>query len=255
MSIELAEQLKTELTDKYVVVSEGVPELRRFLGLTGRVKTVNMNCRVLVEFNGPEDISWYDIDPSYLKVVDGPIATAKPAATKPAATKPAQTRPAAAEKPAAGLSPLEMARRQGAAGSGSAATASAESKPAPAATSGAKLSPLELARQQGAVSSGAAPAPAPEKETAATSDSGKKPSPLELARQQGAVGSGDAAAAAPAAESKPAEAESEDPVEPSADEQAALQSETEEMKSAAVDPADANLSPLELARKQGAFKG
>ncbi len=67
MTIELAERLKSELTDKYVVVADDVPELRRFSGLTGTVKTVNMNGRALVQFNGPEDISWYDIDPNYLR--------------------------------------------------------------------------------------------------------------------------------------------------------------------------------------------
>ncbi len=70
MSIERAEQLKKELTDKWVVVNSGVPELRRFEKLTGRVKTVNMNCRALVEFDGSVDISWYDIDPGALTVVD-----------------------------------------------------------------------------------------------------------------------------------------------------------------------------------------
>ena len=76
MSIQRAEQLKRELTDKFVVVADGVPELRRFAGLTGRVKTVNMSSRALVQFDGPADIGWYDIDPSYLVVVDAPyVAT------------------------------------------------------------------------------------------------------------------------------------------------------------------------------------
>ena len=80
MSIEHAEQLKKELTDKWVVVNSGIPELRRFQDLTGRVRTVNMNCRALVEFDGPVDIGWYDIDPSALTVVDGPKPKEKPAA-------------------------------------------------------------------------------------------------------------------------------------------------------------------------------
>ena len=91
MSIERAEQLKKELTDKWVVVASGIPELRRFQDLTGKVKTVNMNCRALVEFDGPEDIGWYDIDPGCLTVVDGPKAKEKPAA-------PAKEKPAAAPK-------------------------------------------------------------------------------------------------------------------------------------------------------------
>ena len=71
-TIERAEQLKNELTDKWVTVSADIPELRRFSELTGKVKTVNMNCRALVQFDSAEDISWYDIDPSYLTVVDAP---------------------------------------------------------------------------------------------------------------------------------------------------------------------------------------
>ena len=88
MSIERAEQLKCELTDKWVVVAPNLPELRRFSALTGKVKTVNMNCRALVEFDGPEDISWYDIDPQFLTVVDGPRPKAKvEEKAKPAAKK------------------------------------------------------------------------------------------------------------------------------------------------------------------------
>jgi acyl-CoA thioester hydrolase len=160
MSIAQAESLKRELTDKYVVVQEGVAELRRFTGLTGQIRTVNMNGRALVQFDGPVDISWYDIDPAFLKVVAAPQPKAaakhaeKAAAPKAEAAKPA---------PAAGKSPLELARAQG-----------AGAKPAAPAGEGKKLSPLELARQQGA--GGAAAAPAGE----------KKLSPLEQARQQGA---------------------------------------------------------------------
>ena len=53
---EQAELLKKQYTDKYVVVKSGAPELRRFQGLTGVVKTVNMSCRALVLFDGPADI-------------------------------------------------------------------------------------------------------------------------------------------------------------------------------------------------------
>ena len=71
-TIERAERLKKELTDKWVVVAANAPELKRFANLTGKVKTVNMSCRALVEFDGPVDIGWYDIDTSYLTVVDAP---------------------------------------------------------------------------------------------------------------------------------------------------------------------------------------
>src|SRR5579863_9069506 len=100
MSIETAEKLKSQLTDKYVVVKPGVAELRRFSSLTGVVKTVNMSGRALVQFDGPVDIGWYDIDPEYLTVVEAPAKKAIPekhAAPAKAAEAP---KPAAAAKPA-----------------------------------------------------------------------------------------------------------------------------------------------------------
>ena len=170
MSIERAEQLKREWTGKYVVVQPDVPQLRRFRNLTGTVKTVNMNCRALVQFDGPEDIGWYDIDLEHLEVVDAPRPKKKAAAEAPAAEKPAAKK---APAKTGGKSPLELAREQAAAGG-----KSAEAKPA-----GKKLSPLELARQQGA-------AGAEKKEPPKPAAGGKKLSPLEQARQQGAAKSG-----------------------------------------------------------------
>lgn len=187
MQIDRAETLKKSLTDKWVVVDPVIAELRRFAGQTGKVKTVNMNCRALVEFGGTADIGWYDIDPAFLRVVEAPVAKAAPAkAEKPAAAQPA----AAAAKPA-GKSPLEMARAQGAQKAEGAAVADAPAK---------KLSPLELARQQGAQKTAGTAAP--------VADAGKKLSPLELARQQGAqkAAAAPAAAVAPVA-AKPAAAE------------------------------------------------
>lgn len=158
MSMELAERLKIKLTDKFVVVDGSVPELKRFADWTGKVKTVNMNGRALVEFDGPADIGWYDIDPAYLTVVDGPRPkAAKPEAkaVKPAAAAPAAAKPAAA--PAGGKSPLDMIRAQQAAKAGGAAPAAA-----PPAAGGAKMSPLDMIRAQQAAkqAGGAAPAPA-----------------------------------------------------------------------------------------------
>lgn len=155
MSIASAEQLKKEWTDKYVVVDEQTPELKRFSGLTGTVKTINMNGRALVEFDGPVDIGWYDIDPSFLKVVSEPVKKKapekheKPAAAA-AAPKPAAAAPAGEKK----LSPLELARQQGAAAK--AAGDAAAKKP----------SPLEQARAQGAPKAEAAPTAAPTVESA-----------------------------------------------------------------------------------------
>jgi len=172
MSIAHSERLKHDLTDKYVIVQDGVPELRRFAGLTGQVKTVNMNGRALIQFDGPVDISWYDIDPSYLKIVAAPQPKTAKHAEKPRAA--AEAKPAA-PRPAAGKSPLELARAQG-----------AGAKPA-GADSAKKLSPLELARQQGA---------------AGLAGPDKKLSPLELARQQGAAGA-ESVVAEPVAEAVP----------------------------------------------------
>ncbi len=215
MSIALAEQLKKEWTDKYVVVDAEAPELKRFSGLTGTVRTVNMNGRVLVEFDGAVDISWYDIDPSYLKVIPEPLKKKAPAAkAAPAAAAP---KPAAAPAPAGEkkLSPLELARQQGAAskaageqsaaskaaGEQSAASKAAGEQSAAAKAAGdapKKASPLELARQQGAAKVEAAAAPAaaePEVTIPAPAAAGggstrEKPATtagiIELCRQQGA---------------------------------------------------------------------
>lgn len=204
MSIERAEQLKEKLTDKFVVVDQSIPELRRFANWTGKVKTVNMSCRALVEFDGPVDIGWYDINPDYLIVVDGPrpkVAPAAKAHAKPAAAAPAATeaKPAAAKPAAAGKSPLDAIRAQQAAKAAGGAAA-----PVPAAA-GAKLSPLDMIRkQQAAKAAGgeapapvaAAPAPAPAEPAPAvpaekpalptTGPDGKPLSKLDLIRMQGA---------------------------------------------------------------------
>ncbi len=232
MSIARAEELKRELTDKYVVVRDGVAELRRFAGLTGKVKTVNMSCRALVQFDGPVDISWYDIDPGYLTVVDQPLPKKTPVAHE----KPAKAAATPASKPAAtaGQSPLELARQQAAAKAATSATS--------ASTGEKKLSPLELARQQGAAktaptgSASPAPAVAPAGE--------KKLSPLEMARLQGAGKS----APAPAAAATPPAPPLPEPI-------------VAATPAAAAPPAVQRVTPgttaeiIALARQQGAFKG
>lgn len=88
------EKLRREFTDKYVVVDERRPELRRFRGLTGQVKTINGNGRALVQFDGNNNIGWYDIELDFLSIVPPP----PPKEDKKAARKPA---PAAADKAAA----------------------------------------------------------------------------------------------------------------------------------------------------------
>ncbi len=169
MSIEQAEKLKRELTDKWVVVADEVPELRRFSSLTGMVKTVNMNCRALVEFEGVEDISWYDIDPQFLTVVDGP----RPKPKKEAEKAPAAKKAAPAAKPAAGGNPLDAIR----AGAGGAK---------PAAGGG---SPLDKIRASAAPAAAPEPAAVEEEPAPAPKAAEKKPaatgSPLDQIRSQG----------------------------------------------------------------------
>lgn len=103
------ERLKTEYTDKYVVVDAARPELTRFRGMTGQVKTVNMSGRALVQFDANNNIGWYDIHPSFLTVVPKPEPKTeeKKSEEKPKAKaeKPAASAEAAASKPAAPAKP------------------------------------------------------------------------------------------------------------------------------------------------------
>lgn len=246
ISFQNIEDLKSELTGKYVVVRPGLAELKRFEKLTGIIKTVNMNGRALVEFDGPVDIGWYDIDPGSLDIVDAPRPKVKAEkhaeAAKPAATK------AAAPAKAAGKSPLEMARAGAAAPAGDAGKkpspldlARGAAKPsAPAAAAGGekKLSPLELARQ-GAGKGAETPAVKPAASEA--SASGKKLSPLDLIRQQGG--------AKPAAETKAASTASP-PVVAQAPTETKAADEPAPAAAKAARPADPpGASKLELARQ------
>ncbi len=70
---DVIERLKAEWTDKYVVIDSPAPELSRFAKTTGTVRTVNMKGRCLVEFEQFNNMAWYDIDPSHLKVVKEPL--------------------------------------------------------------------------------------------------------------------------------------------------------------------------------------
>src|SRR6476619_3317245 len=107
------EQMKRDFTDKYVLVDATRPELARFRDVVGRVKTVNMNGRALVEFDEYHlNIGWFDIAPEYLKVVDKPPPKAAKVEAKkaaPAAKKgggpAAEVSPAPAASPAKGGKP------------------------------------------------------------------------------------------------------------------------------------------------------
>ena len=113
------EKLKRQYTDQYVVVQAGRPELARFKGLVGQVKTVNMSERALVEFDADNNHGWFDIEPALLTIVDKPppkpvekpekkaaAAKPKPAAKTPPMARagdpvtiaPAPTRPSRAER-------------------------------------------------------------------------------------------------------------------------------------------------------------
>ena len=170
--------LQREWTDRFVQVDGSIPELKRFAGLTGQVKTVNMSGHALVEFVGSEDIGWYDIHPQFLTVVEADVPTestddtqAAPAPAQEETTAPAEE---AAPVDTSNLSPLELARLQD---SGGAAAAPAKEAAAPTeeaapaekapAVDTSNLSPLELARLQD--SGGSAPATT-EEETTATDD-------------------------------------------------------------------------------------
>ncbi|WP_437205473.1 hypothetical protein [Planctomicrobium sp. SH664] len=186
MMIAKAEVSKRELTDKYVVVQEGIPELRRFSGLTGQVKTVNMNGRALVQFDNPVDISWYDIDPTFLKVVDAPAPKPKEHA-KPAAETPSEKPKPAASPATAAKSPLEALRA--AKPTGAAAQSPLEAlraaKPSaaspPPAAGEKKLSPIEVLKQQAAAKAAQQAQSAPEASAAVTPPVAATPAPAEPA--------------------------------------------------------------------------
>jgi hypothetical protein len=193
---EQIEALKRQYTDKYVVVDESRPELKRFHGMTGQVKTVNMSGRALVEFDANLNIGWYDIDPVWLKLVDAPLP--KPAEKDHKAEKKAAPAKAAGDAPAAEAaapaakkpSVAEMARAQ---------LAAAKTAPTPAAkpAAPAKKSTADvLAAARGAAAAKpaapaakaapkpAAPPPAPEPEVAA------EPEPAPAPKAKPAAGGG-----------------------------------------------------------------
>lgn len=198
MLLDQVEKLKQELTDKYVVVDGSRPELRRFAGTTGQVRTVNMSGRALVEFDQYNNIGWYDINPAFLKVVDKPQP--KPAEEKTArkSAPKAEAAPAKSAAPAKAAAAPAAAKKPSTADILAAARGKAAAKPAEApATEGKKPSTAEIlaaARSKGAAP--AAPAPA-EKAKLSTADI------LAAARGK----------AAPAAKAPPAAAPPRPPVE------------------------------------------
>jgi hypothetical protein len=129
---DVIERLKSEWTDKYVVVDSSAPELARFAQATGLVKTVNMNGRCLVEFDQFNNVGWYDIDPTCLKVIPKPLP--RPAEVKEKPTKPAAAKEAAkpVAKPAAAGKPSTADILAAARGKGTATPAATAGKPSTA---------------------------------------------------------------------------------------------------------------------------
>jgi len=55
---QFVDDLQRAWTDQYVTVKQGRPELQRFVGIVGRVVTVNYNGKAVIDF---QDGGWYDI--------------------------------------------------------------------------------------------------------------------------------------------------------------------------------------------------
>jgi hypothetical protein len=194
MVFENIEYLQRQWTDKFVVVDPSRPELKRFDGMTGVVKTVNFSGRALVEFDANNNIGWFDIDPKFLKVIDAPLA--KPAkeakAEKKAAPakveKPAEAK--AAAKPAAGGA--SVADILAAARAGKSAAPAADKPAAKPAMNTADI--LAAARGKAAAPAAEKPA-APKVEAAPAKVEAKAMSTADIL----AMARGQKAAAAPAA--------------------------------------------------------
>jgi hypothetical protein len=149
---EQIESMKGQYTDKYVVVDATRPELARFRDVVGRVKTVNMSGRALVEFDDYHlNIGWYDIDTEFLKVVDKPPPKAPKAEVKKAPAK-AQ---AEVKAPAAGakagkpsVADILAAARGGKAAAPATPKTKAETAPAAPAQADAPDKPAKVDRSK-----------------------------------------------------------------------------------------------------------
>jgi hypothetical protein len=147
MVFEHIENLKNTYTDKNVLVDADRPELGRFQGLTGTVRTVNMSGRALVEFDGHKNIGWFDIDVDFLKLVDKPAPAETPAAS-PAAKKPdATAKPDAAPTDPSKMNVADMlaaARGESAAPTAAEEPAAEEEKPTTVAADPASMSVADM---------------------------------------------------------------------------------------------------------------
>lgn len=71
MLVEHLEALKQQYVGRTVEISSARPQLARFAGRKGLVKTINFNGQALVQFEGP-DQAWYDVDLDQLTIVTDP---------------------------------------------------------------------------------------------------------------------------------------------------------------------------------------
>ncbi len=145
--VDSIEKLQYEYTDKYVVVDDNIPELARFGGYVGQVKTINMNGRALVQFEAWNNIGWYDIEVDCLRVVPKPepgeVAARKAAPAKeapPAAAKAPAAKPATAGGAKQSTADILAAARAAKAGG----AAPAAPKPAAAKPAGGKMSTADI---------------------------------------------------------------------------------------------------------------
>ncbi|HEX3315982.1 MAG TPA: hypothetical protein VHR72_13880 [Gemmataceae bacterium] len=70
------DDLRRKWTDQYVTVKPERQELKRFVGIVGRVVTVNCNRRAVIDF---QDGGWYDVGASeeFLNLVPAAEAATK----------------------------------------------------------------------------------------------------------------------------------------------------------------------------------
>ena len=189
-SFDDVDELKRQWTEKFVQVDDTRPELKRFAGRTGRVITVNMSGRAMVQF---DDDAWgwgrYDIALPFLKQVAAPATAAKEKAEKHAAAeKPtADAAVTGEQKPTAKMSPIEMMRAKAAAKAAGEKPA-ADAPPEPAAKPAGKMSPLEMIRAKAAAKAGQSETK-PTEEPAASGETkpAGKMSPLEMIRAKAAA--------------------------------------------------------------------
>jgi len=205
---EQIETMKRQYTDKYVLVDGTRPELARFRDVVGRVKTVNMSGRALVEFDDYHlNTGWFDIDPEFLKVVDKPPVKAPKAEVKKPAAK-AEAKPAAAKAPAkaptggaaagkSSVADILAAARGGKAAASPAAKPAAEKPKGPAKAGGAMdRSKMSVADMMAAARGGAKAAPA-------KTQAEEAPAEVEDAVESAPVAKSAPAAAAAPGEVKP----------------------------------------------------